>query len=179
MAVIVCLLGLFVVGLVPRLRQAQRLSAATGKISQGARQVAVIRARPAPPEELVLPGTTLALHDAVIGARATGYITSRFVDIGYHVHAGQVLAIISSPDVDAQLGQARAQATQSQAVVQQSQAVVQQSRAVVQQSDAKVKQTQASLNSARARLVQLEAAVKTGKAHVLEAQQQVSIKQAA
>ncbi len=40
---------------------------------------------------------------ATLFARATGYISKRNVDIGSHVHAGDVLAVIAAPDLDQQL----------------------------------------------------------------------------
>src|SRR6185295_13895953 len=43
-------------------------------------------------DELVLPGTARAFTDAVIYARASGYLKKRYVDIGTRVTAGQLLA---------------------------------------------------------------------------------------
>jgi RND family efflux transporter MFP subunit len=68
------------------------------------------------------PCTTLAYEAANIFARATGYISTRNVDIGSKVRAGDVLAIISAPDLNQQLVQARAQLIQMQAAVEQAKA---------------------------------------------------------
>ncbi|HYA80416.1 MAG TPA: efflux RND transporter periplasmic adaptor subunit [Methylocystis sp.] len=65
------------------------------------------------------PGTVLGYTQANIFARATGYISTRNVDIGSKVRAGDVLAIIAAPDLDQQLAQARAQLVQMQAAVEQ------------------------------------------------------------
>lgn len=73
------------------------------------------------PREIELPGSTQAFDAAVLYARATGYISRRDVDIGSHVHAGDVLAVISAPDLDQQLAAARAQLVQLQAHVVQAQ----------------------------------------------------------
>jgi RND family efflux transporter MFP subunit len=73
------------------------------------------------PREIELPGSTQAFDTAVLYARATGYISTRNVDIGSHVHAGDILAVISAPDLDQQLAQARAQLVQLQANVVQAQ----------------------------------------------------------
>ncbi len=59
-------------------------------------------------QELVLPGTISALSRGTIYARASGYVTAWFQDIGAHVKKGQVLATIDSPELDQQLAQARA-----------------------------------------------------------------------
>jgi RND family efflux transporter MFP subunit len=71
--------------------------------------VSVIKAeRGAPEQEIVLPGTIQAYTDAPIYARTSGYLKRRTVDIGAHVHAGQLLAEIDTPEIDEQLRQARA-----------------------------------------------------------------------
>jgi RND family efflux transporter MFP subunit len=70
------------------------------------------------------PGTVLGYEQANIFARATGYISTRNVDIGSRVRAGDVLAIIAAPDLDQQLEQARAQLVQTRAVVEESKALV-------------------------------------------------------
>jgi RND family efflux transporter MFP subunit len=73
------------------------------------------------PREIELPGSTQAFDSAILYARATGYIGARNVDIGSHVHAGDVLAVISAPDLDQQLAEARAQLVQLEANVVQAQ----------------------------------------------------------
>ncbi len=50
--------------------------------------------------EVVLPGSAEALNVAAIDARAAGYVRERLVDIGSTVRAGQVLAVIESPELD-------------------------------------------------------------------------------
>jgi RND family efflux transporter MFP subunit len=76
------------------------------------------------PREIELPGSTRAFDSATLYARATGYISKRNVDIGSRVHAGDVLAVISAPDLDQQFAQARAELMQFQANVVQVQAEV-------------------------------------------------------
>lgn len=60
-------------------------------------------------QRLVLPGYTAAWHASTIYARVNGYVANWFVDIGDRVKAGQVLALIETPDLDAELAAARAQ----------------------------------------------------------------------
>jgi RND family efflux transporter MFP subunit len=70
--------------------------------------VAVVRPKPAPPQqEIVLPGDMQPYIDAPIYARTNGYLKSWTADIGAHVKAGQLLAVIEAPEVDQQLQQAR------------------------------------------------------------------------
>lgn len=59
-------------------------------------------------EEIVLPGSVQAWHEAPIYARTSGYLKSWVTDIGTPVKAGALLATIETPEVDAQLRQAQA-----------------------------------------------------------------------
>jgi multidrug efflux pump subunit AcrA (membrane-fusion protein) len=61
-----------------------------------------------PVQEIVLPGTVQAFHDAPIYARTSGYVTSWTHDIGTRVHKGDLLAVIATPELDRQVAQARA-----------------------------------------------------------------------
>lgn len=71
--------------------------------------VATIIVKPGPAtEEIILPGNVQAWHEATIYARTSGYIKKWFVDIGSKVKAGDLLALIESPEIDAQLQQAEA-----------------------------------------------------------------------
>lgn len=80
------------------------------------------------------PGTTLGYTQANIFARATGYISTRNVDIGSKVHAGDVLTIIAAPDLDQQLAQARGQLVQMQAAVEQARATAELGRVTTSRS---------------------------------------------
>ena len=82
-----------------------------------------------PTSTLLLPGNIEPLYGASIYARTEGYLDRRNVDIGATVKAGQVLAVISSPEVDQQLLQARATLAQSEAALQQTKATLEQARA--------------------------------------------------
>lgn len=52
-------------------------------------------------EQLTLPGTVTPVTVAHVYARAAGYVKKRYVDLGDKVHTGQLLALISAPDLDA------------------------------------------------------------------------------
>ena len=54
---------------------------------------------------VTLPATTLGFEAANIYARASGYVAKRYVDIGDRVKAGQLLAEITAPEVEAQVAQ--------------------------------------------------------------------------
>jgi len=74
------------------------------------------------PREFHLPATTQAFDAATIYARQSGYIAERLVDIGSWVKAGDLLALISAPEVDDQLTQARDQLQQMLAALEQAEA---------------------------------------------------------
>src|SRR6202521_1560409 len=59
-------------------------------------------------QNLILPGKIQPYYKAAIYARVSGYLKSWEQDIGAHVTAGQVLALIDTPDLDQQLEQAKA-----------------------------------------------------------------------
>ena len=71
---------------------------------------------------VTLPATTLAFEAANIYARASGYVLKRYVDIGDHVKAGQLLAEITAPEVEEQVAQYQNSLQQAQATVRQNEA---------------------------------------------------------
>ena len=103
------LAGALVAGTLPRLRRERDLKQAAGEIATSLSRVTVVMAKTAPAAtERVLPGNCHPLLEAAIFARTTGYLKSRRVDIGDRVKEGDLLAEIATPEVDAQLAQARA-----------------------------------------------------------------------
>jgi RND family efflux transporter MFP subunit len=69
-------------------------------------------------EDLVLPGTLQAYVESPIYARTNGYLKKWYFDIGSPVKKGALLADIDTPEVDQQLGQARADLNTAQANAQ-------------------------------------------------------------
>jgi RND family efflux transporter MFP subunit len=57
---------------------------------------------------LTLPGDTAAWYESTIYARVSGYVARWNVNIGDHVTAGQLLASIDTPELDAELSAAKA-----------------------------------------------------------------------
>jgi len=68
---------------------------------------------------LALPGVVRPLQEAKIYSRSQGYVRRWLVDIGDKVKEGQLLAEIDTPELDAQLAQARAQLASARAAVKQ------------------------------------------------------------
>ena len=76
---------------------------------QAAATVSVIAPKPMDAgNSLALPGNVQAYNSAPLYARTNGYVSKWFVDIGSPVKAGEVMAVIDTPDVDQQLAAARA-----------------------------------------------------------------------
>ena len=71
--------------------------------------VAVVSPKPlSATETITLPGTIVGWYEAPIYARVTGYVKMWYKDYGDQVKKGDVLAEISTPDLDAEYRQAHA-----------------------------------------------------------------------
>src|SRR5882672_8817357 len=120
---VVLLIVAFLAGYLPLQRREAILRAEADAQQKQLPRVAVIRLARGPVEtEMTLPGTMQALTEAPILARTDGYLKRRFVDIGDHVHAGQVVAEIDAPELDQQIHQAEAAVEQAQASLEQGKA---------------------------------------------------------
>ena len=89
--------------------------------------------------DLPLPGSISSLAEASIFARAAGYVSKRYVDIGDHVKEGQLLAEIVAPDLDQQVAQARAQVAQAEQQLGQARASLIQAEAQRDLAEANLK----------------------------------------
>lgn len=122
--------ALVAVGTIPRLARERAALAAVSESPVIHPIVSLVHPQlGAPTSVLVLPGNIEPLYSAAIYARTNGYVERRIVDIGSKVRAGQVLVIISSPEVDQLLLQARATLAQSEASLQQAKAALEQAKA--------------------------------------------------
>jgi RND family efflux transporter MFP subunit len=118
------IVGFFIVQRLKHSDEANLRDEATMRVQQLS-PVEVVRAQSAPPTQtLVLPGETRGWYSSTIYARVTGYVAQWLVDIGDKVKKDQVMAIIDTPDLDAQLEAARAQleAAEAEAKVKESDA---------------------------------------------------------
>ncbi len=66
-------------------------------------------------DDLALPGNVEAFTDTPIYSRTNGYLKKWYFDIGAHVHKGDLLAEIETPEIDQQLNQSRAELERMQA----------------------------------------------------------------
>src|ERR1700736_5905248 len=97
------------VGILPRVRARAAVRAQTQALAIPT--VAVVNPELlSTAQPIDLPADVQPYQDVAIFARTSGYIGKWFADIGTQVSAGQLLAVIESPEVDAQLAQAKADA---------------------------------------------------------------------
>jgi multidrug efflux pump subunit AcrA (membrane-fusion protein) len=167
---------LLAIGVIPRVRNKRDLAAAVNKVQSEAPEVYVIRPQPASEASLSLPGTTQAIQDSIIYARASGYMAKRHVDIGDRVTEGQLLAEIASPEVDQALGQAQADLKQSEKNLELQKANLELARTTLaryQAADAEgavakqaVDQSVATHQTAQAAVAAAEANVQSNRANV-------------
>jgi RND family efflux transporter MFP subunit len=69
-------------------------------------------------QEITLPANTQAFIDTPIYARTSGYLRKWYADIGTRVHAGELLAVIETPELDEQVRQAESEVATAQANLQ-------------------------------------------------------------
>ncbi len=173
---VVVLLVAFIAVRVDRFFKDRGVAAETQQSSSAPPLVDTVRAAPVGTvQRLSLPGQTAAWHSSTIYARVNGYVGKWFVDIGDHVHKGQVMAMIETPDLDAQLAGARAglQAADAQVLVRRAQAEFAKStyerwrdspKGVVSEQEREQKHSE--FDSAEASLKSAEADVALDQAHV-------------
>jgi len=114
----VVLVVAFIAVRLDRFSKERSVASAAQQASAAPHLVDVIQALPVGAvQHLGLPGQTAAWHSSTIYARVNGYVGKWYVDIGDHVRKGQVMALIETPDLDAQLAAARAQLQAAQAQV--------------------------------------------------------------
>ncbi|TFW06152.1 efflux RND transporter periplasmic adaptor subunit [Oxalobacteraceae bacterium OM1] len=108
LAALVLLLLLLAGGLATlAVRQGQ--SRALAESAENQQRLHVLSVRPSPgqnSQSVALPGTLQGYTEAPISARTSGYLVRWHRDIGSRVKKGDILAEISTPEVDQQLAQA-------------------------------------------------------------------------
>lgn len=113
-AVIAAALAVYFLGVAPRIDAEHHLAEATRENSI-VRVRTIKAARGKANVQLTLPANLDGFEDTGIYARTSGYVSKWLVDLGDKVKAGQLLAVIDSPEIDQQLNQARANLQQARA----------------------------------------------------------------
>jgi RND family efflux transporter MFP subunit len=173
-------------GIAPRLKASQKLDQ---EVHTQATQLPVVSVttlhKTSDAGDLILPSTIQAIQEASISARTNGYLKQRFVDIGSHVKAGELLATIEAPEVDQQLSQVQADTSryiangrQAQANVSSLQAAVSASESQIASSEAGLQQVIADVAHTKAKLIEAEGAESEAKAQLQQSQQHLEAKKA-
>jgi RND family efflux transporter MFP subunit len=97
------------IGILPRIQARSEVRQQTQALAIPTVSVAYPQASPTV-DHIDLPAAVQPYQDVPIFARTTGYVAHWYADIGTHVKEGQLLAVIDTPEVDAQLEQAKATA---------------------------------------------------------------------
>ena len=106
--------GVLIYGILERVHTGAALRTETAEMAVPT--VTVVQPkRAAPSQEIVLPGNVQPFITSPVFARTNGYLEHWYFDIGAHVKKGELLAVISSPEVDQQLQQARSNLLTAQA----------------------------------------------------------------
>jgi RND family efflux transporter MFP subunit len=168
---------MFVLGFVPEQRR-KALALAQAQRAKGSNPVVtVVRpTRQSKSRDLVLPGNAVALQTTLIFPRTSGYLKDLRVDIGDRVEAGQLLAVIDTPETDAQLAQARAAVQEAQATIARSKTDLDFNQATLTRFEGYFKsggvtqqqldQTRNQFNSAKSALDQANASLAVSEANV-------------
>lgn len=153
-------LALLVVLMILRARSESTLEKETDDAAIPVVQTMLAVAGPAS-EDIVLPGNVRAWHEATIYARTSGYIKKWYVDIGSRVKTGDLLAVIESPEIDAQLQQAEADLNTAIANMELAQATAKRWQNLVKSDFVSRQETDEKVSQAKA----LEAAVIAAQAN--------------
>jgi membrane fusion protein (multidrug efflux system) len=101
--------ALFALGLLPRLKKDHaRDEESTAR--NDAKPVVTVQAAKASPNttSVTLPADLRSNHETFLFARVNGFVQKWNGDIGQHVRSGQVMATITTPEIDQQIAQAQA-----------------------------------------------------------------------
>lgn len=146
-----------IVFLIPKLRHRATLEA-EAKVAAGPPMVMATKLKDGESGgHIELPATVQAFDQTPIYARTSGYVRARYVDIGDHVHRGQLLAEIDDPQTEQALMQAKATLLQQKAQLQQMQANAALSKVTNERWQGLVKQGVVSQQDADQRLAQSNA----------------------
>lgn len=116
----------------------------------------------APVDEFVLPGNVTAYTDSPIYARTSGYLTRWYFDIGARVKKGELLAEISTPELDQQLVQAQADLKTAEATANNARVQAERYTGLVKSEAVSQQDTDTFVNQANA----TSASVKSAEANV-------------
>lgn len=123
--------GVLACGIWSRVKAEANLRVVTAQMA--VTSVSVVHPKPAAPaDEIILPGSIQPFISSPIYARTDGYLKKWYFDIGAHVKAGQLLALIQAPEIDEQLSQAQSTLATAQANLELAQITKERYQAMLQ-----------------------------------------------
>ena len=161
--ILAIVVALMVVGLLlwQRSRAFGHLTATT--VDMAVPTVSTVQSQAGPAQmEIKLPGNLTAYTEASIYARTNGYVKAWYTDIGAQVKAGQLMAELEAPDVDAELREATAGLAQARATLDIDQLNFDRSKDLL----ATKVVSQQEYDQSRTSLAAQQAAVQEGQANV-------------
>ncbi len=108
--------------------------------------------------EIALPGNTQAFNDTPIYARTSGYLKQWYVDIGQHVHKGQLMAVIETPEIDQQLQVAQANLESARADLNLANTTSTRYQSLLKEDSVSRQETDVAVSGAAAKKAAVEAA---------------------
>ena len=103
-AAFLIIITLLIIGLLPRIKTGKELAADANAELNAPVPVNVVKAKRADTTmNVVLPANLRPWQEVSIFSRSTGYLKKFYVDISNQVKAGQLMADISTPEIDQQL----------------------------------------------------------------------------
>jgi RND family efflux transporter MFP subunit len=109
-------------------------------------------------QSVTFPGNVQAFVETSIYARTAGYLKQWYVDIGGRVDAGQLLALIDTPEVDQQLRQAEAAKAQAQANLELAKTTADRWQSLLQSNSVSQQEVDQNASAYKARQADFEAA---------------------
>jgi RND family efflux transporter MFP subunit len=168
--IVVAFAGFFVLGFWPRHERIKEREAMAREIQDQRPVVQVVQPQATGTAvELTLPADVRAYAATALYARINGYLAFWKVDINDHVKKGDLLAVISAPDTDADLTQAEANLEQAKANVNQQQTNYELADATYQRYKGLIAThgvTQQQLDQYRSAMEQAKATLIAAKANV-------------
>lgn len=149
---------LLAIGIIPRLHAASALTQQTQDTANT--NVTVIAPSQAPAEQaLLLAASVSPFADAAIYARTSGYLSHWYKDIGASVKAGDILATIDAPDLDAQWRQASADVATARAAYNYAKTTSERWQTMLQSQSVSAQDAEARLGDMQTKQAMLASAV--------------------
>lgn len=122
-------------------------------VAEIAKVVTVTQPTQATSSSVVLPATFRPWQTTTLHARVSGYLKSWHHELGDHVRAGEMLALIETPELDQELAQAHALAGEADAAVVQATAERLEAHADLKVAEAQLARAQAEAELAKSQLL--------------------------